>query len=271
MSISIGNPGGGGGGGGLVADAINDGTTTVAPSQNAVFDALALKAPLASPGLTGVPTAPTAAPGTNTTQVATTAFVAAAADATRVRPPGASGQYAVPFSSLVNQGGIASGVAKDIITLNGWFTVPVPITITAIQFRYTGGASSGALIRLGLFSLTAIDGTYTLVSDIGTVSGELAGTYQLTGLSIALPAGNYCGGWVHNTTGSVTPVHRVWTPFGGGSPYQGGEVASQVFYKSATKTFTFGALTNITAPTVNYDTNFPGASTGSPFSFQWTE
>lgn len=35
---------------------------------------LAAKAPLASPALTGVPTAPTAAPGTNTTQVATTAF-----------------------------------------------------------------------------------------------------------------------------------------------------------------------------------------------------
>ncbi|MES0108401.1 pyocin knob domain-containing protein [Mesorhizobium sp. M0013] len=35
------------------------------------------KAPLASPGLTGVPTAPTAAPGTNTTQLATTAFAAA--------------------------------------------------------------------------------------------------------------------------------------------------------------------------------------------------
>ena len=31
-----------------VADAINDGTTTVAPSQNAVFDALALKQPLDS-------------------------------------------------------------------------------------------------------------------------------------------------------------------------------------------------------------------------------
>lgn len=36
-----------------VADAINNGTTTVAPSQNAVFDALALKAPLASPTFTG--------------------------------------------------------------------------------------------------------------------------------------------------------------------------------------------------------------------------
>lgn len=32
-------------------------------------------APLASPALTGTPTAPTAAPGTNTTQLATTAFV----------------------------------------------------------------------------------------------------------------------------------------------------------------------------------------------------
>ena len=58
-----------------VADAINDGTTTVAPSQNAVFDALALKADLASPALTGDPTAPTATQGTNTTQVATTGFV----------------------------------------------------------------------------------------------------------------------------------------------------------------------------------------------------
>lgn len=58
-----------------VADAINDGTTTVAPSQNAVFDALALKAPLASPTFTGTPAAPTATQGTNTTQVATTGFV----------------------------------------------------------------------------------------------------------------------------------------------------------------------------------------------------
>ena len=39
----------------------------------------ALKAPLASPSLTGVPTAPTAAAATNTTQLATTAFVTAAA------------------------------------------------------------------------------------------------------------------------------------------------------------------------------------------------
>jgi hypothetical protein len=51
---------------------INGTTLTVATDVD-----LALKAPLASPALTGTPTVPTAAPGTNTTQAASTAFVAA--------------------------------------------------------------------------------------------------------------------------------------------------------------------------------------------------
>lgn len=44
--------------------------------------AIATKAPLASPGFTGTPTAPTAAADTNTTQIATTAFVVAQAGST---------------------------------------------------------------------------------------------------------------------------------------------------------------------------------------------
>ena len=43
---------------------------------SAIQTQLNAKAPLASPALTGTPTAPTAAAGTNTTQIATTAFVA---------------------------------------------------------------------------------------------------------------------------------------------------------------------------------------------------
>lgn len=58
----------------VVEDQIVDGQTIRAPSQNAVFDALILKAPLASPALTGTPTAPTASNATNTTRLATTAF-----------------------------------------------------------------------------------------------------------------------------------------------------------------------------------------------------
>ncbi len=43
-----------------------------------VTNSIATKAPLASPALTGTPTAPTAAGGTNTTQIATTQFVTSA-------------------------------------------------------------------------------------------------------------------------------------------------------------------------------------------------
>lgn len=50
------------------------------PISTATQTALDLKAPLASPSLTGTPLTPTAAPGTNTTQIASTAFVKAAVD-----------------------------------------------------------------------------------------------------------------------------------------------------------------------------------------------
>ncbi len=51
--------------------------------------ALAAKAPLASPALTGTPTAPTATAGNSSTQLATTAFVAAAVAAVVNGSPGA--------------------------------------------------------------------------------------------------------------------------------------------------------------------------------------
>lgn len=50
-------------------------------TKTEVDTALALKAPLASPALTGTPTAPTATQGDNSTAIATTAFVKAACDA----------------------------------------------------------------------------------------------------------------------------------------------------------------------------------------------
>ena len=62
----------------VIAATIVDGDTTHSPSGDAVFDALALKAPLASPAFTGNPTAPTPTAGDNDTSVATTAFVTSA-------------------------------------------------------------------------------------------------------------------------------------------------------------------------------------------------
>ncbi len=64
---------------GLTADATElnyvDGVTSAIQTQ------MNLKAPLASPALTGTPTTPTATPGTNTTQIASTAYADAAASA----------------------------------------------------------------------------------------------------------------------------------------------------------------------------------------------
>lgn len=68
-----------GDGEGNVSQTITNGVTTLAPSEDAVFDALALKAPLASPALTGTPTAPTQSANDNSTKIATTAYADAAA------------------------------------------------------------------------------------------------------------------------------------------------------------------------------------------------
>ena len=57
-----------------LAAALNDD----ANFSTTVTNSIATKAPLASPSLTGTPTAPTATSGANTTQIATTAFVQAA-------------------------------------------------------------------------------------------------------------------------------------------------------------------------------------------------
>jgi hypothetical protein len=62
--------------GGVSSFNTRTGAVTPASGDYAVADVTGA-APLASPAFTGTPTAPTAAPGTNTTQLATTAFVVA--------------------------------------------------------------------------------------------------------------------------------------------------------------------------------------------------
>ena len=71
-----------------------DGVTSAIQTQ------LNAKAPLASPALTGTPTAPTAAVNTNTTQIATTAYVVAqiADDAPTKTGTGASGTWGISIT-----------------------------------------------------------------------------------------------------------------------------------------------------------------------------
>jgi hypothetical protein len=92
---------------------------------------LAAKAPLASPALTGSPIAPTAPPGTNTTQIATTAFAAAALAAheaaadphtgyQRETEKGAANGYAsLGATSLVPPAQLGTGTANSTRFLRG--------------------------------------------------------------------------------------------------------------------------------------------------------
>jgi hypothetical protein len=61
-----------------------------------------LKAPLASPNLTGIPSTPTAAPGTDTTQIATTAFVIA--EIATKAPLASPNLTGIPTSPTASQG-----------------------------------------------------------------------------------------------------------------------------------------------------------------------
>jgi hypothetical protein len=74
--------------------------------QAAINELDTKKAPLASPALTGTPTAPTAAPGTNTTQVATTAYAIAAdavITAATVAKTASTGSAVLPASTTANR------------------------------------------------------------------------------------------------------------------------------------------------------------------------
>lgn len=75
---------------------------------------LAGKAPLASPALTGTPTAPTATGGTNSTQIATTAFVAAAITAVINGAPGALDTLNELAAALGNDGDFASTITNGL-------------------------------------------------------------------------------------------------------------------------------------------------------------
>lgn len=79
------------------APTAGSGTNTTQVATTAfVQSAIAPLAPVASPTFTGTPSAPTAAAGTNTTQIATTAFIQSAIAAASVFPSGTKLMFAQP-------------------------------------------------------------------------------------------------------------------------------------------------------------------------------
>jgi hypothetical protein len=130
--------------------------------------ALDAKAPLASPGLTGTPTAPTAATDTNTTQLATTAFVLGQAGATQpvmngASAPGTSTRFARAdhvHPTDTSRAPLASpaltGTPTAPTPANGTNTTQIATTAFVRATRLDQLAAPASDIALGGFRLTGL-------------------------------------------------------------------------------------------------------------------
>ena len=144
-----------------------------------INNALALKAPLSSPALTGTPTAPTAAQSVNNTQIATTAFVKSAIAAMVGSAPAALDTLNELAAALGNDPNFATTMLNALAGKQ-----PLDNTLTNLS----GKDVAGLLAYLGLPELldTKFDktgGTIKAISDAINIQTEWSqsGYFQISG------------------------------------------------------------------------------------------
>jgi hypothetical protein len=146
------------------------------PISTATSTALALKAPLANPALTGIPTAPTAVSTTNTTQIATTEFVKTAIANVIDLAPGALDTLNELAAAINDDASYASTVTTalglkaplDSPTFSGTVSLPATTSIgdvSGTEISYLNNVTSEIQSQINL-KAPLIDPTFT-----GTVSG----------------------------------------------------------------------------------------------------
>ena len=192
-----------------LGDDVNFATTTAT--------AIGLKAPIASPALTGTPTAPTASTGTDTTQVATTAFVTQAIPTGVINPYGGS---SAPTGWL-----LCFGQTVSRTTYATLFTV--------LSTTYNIGGEAGTDFRLPdlrgrtVAGIDNMGGTDAGRLDIANSSGTVVGSQYVTLSSANLPTHQHAIDHDHgafNTTGGEGN-HTHYTQggaFSGSTPYLSG-------------------------------------------------
>jgi len=156
----------------------------------AIASAISSKADLNSPALTGTPTAPTASAGTNTTQLASTAFIQAALSA--LLPTGVVCMWSGAVSAIPTGWSLCDG-SNSTPDLRGKFIIGAGSTVASVTAKagasVTGSISgttltvsavaSGGVISVGdTVSHASILQTAT-ITGLGTGSGG-TGTYTLS-------------------------------------------------------------------------------------------
>lgn len=146
--------------------------------------ALGLKAPLASPALTGVPTAPTATIGTNTTQLATTAFVLANSSAGGVTSIGTQ------TGALTIAGG---NLSSSVLPVSRYDVAQALTSAQKLQNR----TNISAILRGQLWGLTlSVSGA---TATFGTTAGEAADSTSADLMAIASAYTKTTGAWAVGT------------------------------------------------------------------------
>lgn len=168
-------------------------STSENPVQNKVINqALGAKAPLASPTFTGTPKAPTAASGTNNTQIATTAFVKTAID----------NQLSTVYKAAGSVASIAALPAPSASYLGYVYDVESAFTTTA-DFVEGAGVSYPAGTDVAIIAVQS-GGTTTYKYD------ALSGFVDLSGY-IEKPSSPATGAFlVWNGTAWVAQTLATW-------------------------------------------------------------
>jgi hypothetical protein len=168
------------------------GTNAIASANTYADSVVASKAPLASPALTGTPTAPTASAGTNTTQIATTAFVKSEVDAVIAAAPGALNTLDELAAALGDDANFASTVTTNLAskaplaspTFTGTVALPAASSVTL-----NGTALSATLATKAdkTAAISSKSGAYTIASaDVNSIIEFNSGS----GASFTIPSDN---------------------------------------------------------------------------------
>ncbi len=149
------------------------------PVSTAQQTALDLKANLASPTLTGTPASTTAAPGTNTTQISTTAFVQAAVAALIASAPGALDtldELAAALGDDANFASTLTGILANKQPLANVLTTLSILATTADKLAYFSGTDTATLTDLTVFARTLLDDANAAVARTTLVLGNVDNT-----------------------------------------------------------------------------------------------